>query len=124
MAITYPPDCDTPAKRTEWLCRAQELLRFVHNIFSYWFHNEITQKQYDNPPLPPEVDEQAEGLVRAVFTKLKNKYPYKLQLAQEDWDRFYREDFRPRSDKICTQINIQRSQLKQSTNWPIDIGDI
>lgn len=124
MAITYSVDCDTPAKKTEWLYRAQELLRFIHNLFSYWFHNEITQVQYDNPPLPDEVDEQAKQLVRVAFARLKNKYPYKPQLTQEDWDKFLKEDFRPRNNKICTQINIQRRQFHKSTTWSIDIGNI
>lgn len=123
MAITYPIDCDTPAKRTEWLYAAQELLRHVHNLFSYWFHNQVTQQQYDHPPLP-DVPASLHPAIRRIFAYLKSKYPYRPQLDQADWDRFYREDFRPRQDKICTQINIQRWQLKGSTEWNPDVENI
>ena len=121
--LTYPADCDTPAERTEWLYAAQELLRHTHNLFSYWFHNKITQVQYDNPPLP-DVPIPLKTAVRRIFTYLKNKYPYKVQLTQEDWDKFYREDFKPRSNKICTQINVQRQQLKESIKWSPNVEDI
>ena len=123
MAITYPVDCTTPATRTEWLYAAQELLRHIHNLFSYWFHNEITQNQYDNSPLP-NVPENLQPMVKTAFTYIKNKYPYKAQLNQEDWDKFLQEDFKPRSKKICNQIGIQRALLKDSTKWIIDVGEI
>ena len=123
MAITYPVDCDNPRRKTEWLYTAQELLRHIHNLFSYWFHNQITQAQYDNPPLP-DVPSILKPVVRRIFTYLKNKYPYKTQLTQDDWNAFCKEDFRPRSDKICTQINIQRKQLKESTQWSPNVEDI
>lgn len=107
MAIKFPANCDSPRKKTEWLYRAQELLRLLHNAFSKWLHKGLTQVQYDKLP-----------------QKVKNKYFYKPQLSQEDWDKFYREDFRPRNDKICTQINIQLAQLKQSIVWNIKVEDI
>lgn len=123
MAITYPSNCDTSAKKTEWLYAAQELLRHIHNLFSYWYHNEITQVQYDNPPLP-NVSENLRPMIRVAFTYLKNKYPFKAQLTQTDWDRFLKEDFEPRSNKICSQIGIQRKILQNSTEWVIDVGKI
>lgn len=131
MAITYPPDCDIPRKRYQALHVGQEILRYVHNLFSRWYHNEITQAQYDNPPMPqrpPQItDENWEEIcnrIRAFFTFLKTKYPYKPRLTQEDWDEFYRDDFSPRSHKICTQINIQRRKLKQLPEYDIKVEDI
>jgi len=123
MAIVYPdmttiitcPDCgkvievegNTPRKKTEWLYHAQELLRLLHNIFSKWLHEGLTQAEYDALP-----------------QKIKSRYPFKPQLTKADWDKFYREDFRPRSDKICAQIGVQRKELKQSTSWVINVEDI
>lgn len=107
MAINYPVDCDSPRKKTEWLYRAQELLRLLHNVFSKWLREGLTQVQYDKLP-----------------QKVKNRYPYKPQLTLQDWNKFYRKDFRPRNDKICTQMNIQRAQLKESTVWNIKVEDI
>lgn len=107
MAITYPLDCDTPRKRTEYVYRAQELLRRVHNGFSKWFHEGLTEVQYNLFPL-----------------KVKNKYPYVPQISQEDWDRFKQEDFEPRSNKVCQAICVQRAYLKESVEWTIDVGDI
>ena len=123
MAIIYPVDCDTPAKKTEWLYAAQELLRHIHNFFSYWHHNQITQVQYDNPPLP-NVPLLLRPMVKTAFTYLKNKYPFKVQLAQADWDKFIEEDFTPRSRKISGQIGIQRAALKNSIEWTIKVNDI
>lgn len=123
MAITYPVDCDTPAKKTEWLYRAQELLRHFHNLFGYWSQHEISQQQYDNPPLP-DVDEQGRQLLRTVFNYIKAKYPYTPQLSQEDWNRFLEEDYDPRKERVITQILLQRAQLKASTTWEVKIEDI
>jgi len=123
MAITYPVDCDTPAKKMEFLCAAQELLRHIQNLMGYWYRNGITQAQYDNPPMP-NVPIQLKPAVCRIFNYLKSKYPYKPQLTKEDWDKFYREDFQPRSDKITAQKGIQDAQLKISTNWEVMIEDI
>ena len=123
MAITYPSGCDSARRKTEWLYAAQEILRHIHNLFSYWYHNEITQAQYDNPPLP-DIPSELRPTTRRVFNYLKSKYPYKAQLTQEDWDKFYEEDFKPRSVKICTQINIQRRELKNSIAWDVEIENI
>lgn len=123
MAITYPVDCNTPAERMEWLHAARELMRFVHNIISYWLHNDITQTQYDNPPLP-DVPDFLRDDVRRVFTYLKNKYPYKPRLTMEDWDRFRLEDYVPRRDKISTQIHIQEGLLEVSTRWRPNVESI
>lgn len=107
MAISYPVDCDSPRKKTEWLYRAQELLRLIHNGFSKWYHEGLTQTQYDKFP-----------------QKVKLKYPYKTQIVEEVFSQFITDDFMPRSNKICTQINIQRRLLKESIVWTIDVGDI
>jgi hypothetical protein len=123
MPVTYPPDCNTPAERTEWLYAAQELLRHVHNIFSYWHRNDVTQDQHDNPPLP-DVPDALRPSVRRIFASLKSKYPYRPRLPLAGWDSFYDEEFRPRSDQICTQINIQRRQLKGSTRWSPNVEGI
>ena len=123
MAITYPSGCDSPRRKIEWLHAVQELLRHIHNLFSYWFHNEITQNQYDNPPLP-NVPENLRPVVKTAFNYIKNKYPYKTQLTQADWDKFLQEDFEPRSNKICNQIGIQRASLKNSTMWGVNLNEI
>ena len=123
MVITYPGGCNTPTKKTEWLYAAQERLRHVHNLFGHWFKNPITQAQYDNPPLP-DIPDALKPAVRRAFTYLKNKYPYKPQLTREDLDKFQREDFQPRADKIVTQILIQRRSFKQSTTWDIEVESI
>lgn len=107
MALIYPANCDTASKKTEYLYRAQELLRLVHNTFSKWYCEGLTQDQYDKLP-----------------EKIKIIYPYKFQLTKTDWDKFDKEDFMPRSNKICNQIGIQRAVLKKSTSWAINIEDI
>lgn len=107
MALKYPIDCITPAERTEYCYRAQELLRLMHNCFSKWYRESLTQIQYGELP-----------------QKLKTKYPYGAKLIQKDWDKFLKEDFLTRSDTICTGINIQRAEMKKSTTWDIKVEDI
>lgn len=107
MAITYPSDCDTSAKKTEWLYRAQELLRKLHNVFGRWLREGISQTKYDKLP-----------------QKIKSKYPYVPQLSQSDWRKFCNEDFEPRSTKICAKINENRALLFQSTQWIVKVEDI
>lgn len=107
MTITYPADCDNSRKRTEYVYRAQELLRLVHNGFSKWLHEGLTETQYNKFPI-----------------KVKTKYPYVPMLSESDWNKFRNEDFMPRSDKICQEICVQRTILKESTEWSIDVGEI
>lgn len=107
MALIYPAICDSPGRKTELLYRAQELLRLVHNGFSKWLHEGLTEGEYSEFPI-----------------KVKTKYPYIAELPKADWDKFQKEDFAPRSDKICQEICVQRAELKRSTRWSIDIGDI
>ena len=60
MTIKYPTDCDTSCKRAEYLYRAQELLRDLHNYFSEWSHEGgKTKAQHD-----------------AIPKALKDKYPH------------------------------------------------
>jgi hypothetical protein len=125
MAITYPAGCDSPAQKTEFLYACQEILRHIHNLMSYWLHNDITMGQYNNPPLGGiSVPAELQSIVNSAFTYLKNKYPYKVRLTMDDWDKFIKEDFTPRTDRICTQINIQRQLLKNSTMYEVKLSNM
>lgn len=45
--MTFPGDCTTPAERTEYSYRAQELLRLDHNEKAQDFRDEkITENEY------------------------------------------------------------------------------
>ena len=47
MAMTFPGDCTTPADRTEYSYRAQELLRLDHNAKGQDLKDEkITQQEW------------------------------------------------------------------------------
>ena len=120
MAITFPPFCDSPRRKTEYLYALQEVLRHIHNLFSYWYHNTITQAQYDNPPMP-DVPDPLKPVVRNAFTFLKNKYPFKAQLSDADWAEFSEVDFMGRQHKISLQIAIQRNELKNSVAYDVDL---
>jgi hypothetical protein len=94
-------------ERIEYCYRSQELLRLLHNVFSKWLHDGLTEVQYDQLP-----------------AKVRNKYPYKAKLTAEDWDKFRTEDFEARSNKIGTEIVKQKDLLKQSVRWDIKIEDV
>lgn len=105
--IEYPVDCVLPADKTEYLYRAQEVLRSLHNVFSEWLHKGLTKEQYN---LIPET--------------FKSKYPYVAKLPKLEWDKFQEEDFTPRSDRICQEICVQRAEFKRSIRWSVDLGGI
>lgn len=105
--MKYPIDCNIPRRKTEFLYKAQEELRLLHNVFSKWLHKGLTTEEYEKLP-----------------KKFRDKYFYIKKLPQIDWDRFQKEDFNSRSDKICQEICMQRAEFKKSTQWPIDIGEI
>jgi len=106
MALRFPVDCDSPRRRTEYCYRAQELLRLIHNGMGRWYKVGLTQSQWDKFP-----------------QKVKNRYPYKPQLAKDQWDDFTRlfEEF---ENKIIAPLLANRELLKQSTNWTVDVDNI
>lgn len=107
MAINYPGDCGSPRRKMEYLYRAQELLRKLHNVFVTWRETGLTQAQYDELP-----------------NKIRQNYPYVAQIDMATWKKFHDEEFLPRSDEINEDILQYRAALKQSTQWNIDVGDI
>lgn len=107
MALTWPVDCDTPAKRTEYCYRAQELLRRLHNVMGDWYREGVTETKWNKLP-----------------QRIKNRYPYKAQLSQAEWNDFLRNVFDPISHRIVTGIGKNRALLFQSTTWDIKVEDI
>lgn len=102
----YPPNCDSSRRRTEFLYRAQEVLRLLHNIFSKWLHEGLTEEEYNLLP-----------------RGMRNEYSYVPKLSEANFAKFKDEVFAPKSDKICQEICVQRALLK-SSNWFVDLGDI
>lgn len=107
MPLTFPVDCDTPRKRVEYCYRAQELLRLIHNGMAKWRREGLTVAQWDRFP-----------------QRLKNRYPYDLQLPREQWDDFLTKVFENIQVKISHQIGVQKGLLKESLNWTINVEDI
>lgn len=107
MALTFPVDCDTPAKRTEYCYRAQELLRLLHNGMGKWHREGLTQTQWDKFP-----------------QKIKNRYPYTAQLSKETWRDFVHSVFEPIMSRITGKMLEQRALLSASTTWDIVVEDI
>ena len=106
MGIKYPTDCNMPRRKTEFLYKAQENLRLLHNVFSKWLHKGLAEEEYNRLP-----------------EKIRNKYSYVSKLSEADFAKFKDEVFTPKSDKICQEICVQRALLK-SSDWSIDLGDI
>lgn len=107
MAIQYPADCNSSRKKMEYLHRAQELLRLLHNSFVTWRDDGFTLAQYNELPV-----------------QIKNKYPYKVKISDVDWDDFIEKEWTQRRDKIFRQISVQKGNLFESTTWSIDVGEI
>jgi len=104
---TFPVDCVTPAQKTEYAYRCQELLRQLHNVMGTWYREGIPLELWDRLP-----------------TRVKVRYPYRRQLPQEQWKDFLATVFDPMSNKIADVICAQRGLLKASTTWAINIEDM
>ncbi len=86
MTLKYPIDCITPAERTEYCYRAQELLRLERN------------------------------------TKLQDSKDEKI--TKEEWNAYLIKEFESRQAKIVHAILENRTALKTSTRWAIDLKEI
>ena len=100
--FTYPIDCNTPAERTEYAYRSQELLRLLHNKMGEWYRDGIIKSDWDRLPI-----------------KIQKRYLYQPRLFEEKWKDFKTSLFEPASTKIADAITTQRELLKASTKWSI-----
>lgn len=107
MPLTFPIDCDTPAKRTEYCYRAQELLRWLHNAMWYWHNIEVAEAQWAKLP-----------------NRLRNRYPYKAQLPENEWVDYKKNVEQIIEDKITDAMLENRAWLQLSNAWSIDIGEL
>jgi hypothetical protein len=121
--MDYPNNCTTAQQKMEFLYRAQELLRQMHNIFSKWLHVGYTQAQYDNMESgimafcanDDCLITQAEANRVAVF--IRNNYQFKPQLNMSDWDNFLNNHFYRINNKIGEEMGVQETILKRSQSY-------
>ena len=107
MPLTFPVDCDSPRRRTEYCYRAQELLRLIHNGMGRWLREGLTVQQWQRFP-----------------QRLKNRYPYKPQLSKAEWEDFETNVFERIGSRITQVLLNNRQQLKESMTWGIDVTGI
>ncbi len=105
--MEYPVDCKTPAERTEFLYRAQEKLRILHNQVTKWSDEGLTTKEYEALP-----------------TKIKERFVDIPKITEARRIEFVNREFEPRSIKISQAIVAQRAQLKASSKWDMDVGEL
>ncbi len=79
MAITFPGDCTTPAERTEYSYRAQELLRLDYNIKSQDYKdgkiNESEWQIYKTDTFEPKQEQIIEAiLTQRIELKISTKW--------------------------------------------------
>ena len=79
MALTFPGDCTTPAERTEYSYRAQELLRLDHNVKGQDFKDSKISKSefdtYQENVFLPKSDEIVKNLLeQRALLKKSNKW--------------------------------------------------
>ncbi len=105
--MQYPVDCITTGEKMEYLYAAQEKLRKLHNVFSLWVKDGLSQQLYDKLP-----------------AKVQAIYPYIEKLSVEDFKKFIKEDMEPKSQKIFDELGPMREAMKVSTRWNIAVEDI
>ena len=108
--LTFPPTCDTVQKKLAYTCRAQEMLRYLHNVLSKWTHKGLTQKEYD---LGVDVSEVDGILVKTVITdKLKALYPYKPRMTVAEMEAYIKNEHKPRQNAL--KIGHRRAEFDTS----------
>ena len=105
--LGYALNCITPAQRTEYAYRCQEVLRLLHNTMGLWCREGLTQTQWNKLPV-----------------KIQTCYPYQEYLSAIRWKDFRDNVFEPASQKIAEAICAQRELLKASTTWIIDVEGV
>ena len=92
--LTFPEKCNTAQKRLELTCRAQELLRYLHNVFSKWTHKGLTQKEYDEGVKASVEDGIDEDTM--IPDKLKALYSYRDGITVAKMEAYIRDEHEPR----------------------------
>ena len=121
--MDYPNNCTTAQQKMEFLYRAQELLRQMHNVFSRWLHVGYTQAQYDDMEAgiinfcanDGVTVSQAEANRVAAF--IRNNFPYKPKLTNTDWQDFEKNHFRRVTNIIGGAFGAQINILKRSQTY-------
>lgn len=96
--LTFPMACDTPQKRLQFTCRAQEKLRYLHNVMSKWTHDGITQAEYDNGVLSP--GEFGVEELTVIPDKLKALYPYRDGMSVAKMEDYIKIHHKPRQKAL------------------------
>ena len=121
--LIFPPECDIPLKKLELTCRAQELLRYLHNVFAKWTATGLTQKEYDLGVMAnAEIGINEDTIIP---DKLKALYPYKAKLTEVEMLAYIKNEHKPRQNVISEQLGTQRAQfeneIQATTTWDSDI---
>ena len=121
--LTFPPECDTAQKKLELTCRSQELLRYLHNVFSKWTTQGLTQKEYDEGVGASVEDGIDEDTV--IPDKLKALYPYKDGMSVAKMEAYIKDEHKPRQNAISEQLGTNRAkfedEMQKMTTWDSNI---
>ena len=121
--LMFPLECGTAQERLELTCRAQELLRYLHNVFSKWTTQGLAQKEYDEGVKASVEDGILEDTV--IPDKLKALYPYQDGMDVEKMLVYIEKEHKPRQEAISEQLGSQRAKFEDEmqvmTTWDSDI---
>jgi len=107
--IKFPKTCTTNHNRYQYLSKAQNVLKKLHNIFAEWKTVGITEETYSKLP-----------------AKLKARFAYAIVLSDEDWERFYRV-WKSKMLMVAEALSRYRALLEEEytqSGWNVDIDDI
>lgn len=117
MAFTYPAPINTPWKKVQYIFRLKEYVRLMNNFAAYWWHNGLTQDQYDNGMDAADFDPRTARLYGSGITwfvmnsQLKNKYAYTAQITEQAYRNFADIEWEPRlhviEDEIAAHVKAQ-----------------
>jgi len=118
--LRFPVDCDTPAKRTEYCYRVQELLRQRHN-------QEWEDGGYKTAiaTLNAEYEKDSKTIAAEDIPARQEKLQADIEIAVASFRQWQQDWHEEEKEGVVTAALLEnRALLKQSTAWDIDIEAI
>lgn len=103
--LPFPSDCDTSGEKVCYSYRAQELLRYEHNVMSYWLFCGLTQDEYDNGLLADCKNDLCCGVneLTILGPKLKAAFSYSEYINEAQMLNYIENWWRPRQKRVGSE---------------------
>ncbi len=112
MSITYPPQCDTNAKKLAYIYELQEQLRLMHNFMSKWKRDGLKTEEYNG----------LSAKLQTLFPRVGSEVDGKL--TAEKRREFQVDVFDGKQAQVCNELVRLRGIIKNAATYEPDPMDI